>query len=129
MAQTGEHSYIAEVQIYVRLVNQGAPSSLFDWTASARDKYGNDVEVLQLFTPSVMAAGEAPFRSIEELKANPLQTGVGAVVPIGLRLDGSARALDAATLEVSFRDAWGKRFAIQPSSEVAIITKGLLLRY
>ena len=113
--------------LFVRLVNTGGPSGLFLHAVTGKDKFGNDLKVERLFAPSVMAAGEAAFRSFEDLKTRALETGVSAVVPIGLLFDGSTLALDLSSLRVEFRDAWRGRFVIGPKQGLYVAVRGLTL--
>lgn len=117
----------SKVLLFVRLVNTAAPSGLFLHQVSGKDRFGNDLIVQRLFAPSVMAAGEAAFRSFENLKIRALETGVSAVVPVGLLLEGSTLAVDLSTLRVEFRDAWRKRYAIRPKQELYVAVRGLTL--
>ena len=115
MAQSGSTTYRSTATIYVRVVNRGHATSLLRWRVSAKDKYGNDVKCEAPYTQSILPKRSGPpFRTIHDLENAALKTGEGAEVAIGLAIEGSTRAVDMATLRVSFVDAWGKRYAIKP---------------
>jgi hypothetical protein len=125
MASIGPDQYRSAATVYVRLKNLGAPTSLFGWGVTAKDKYGNDMEIKPPYSQNLMPARSGPpFRTIHDLQNSPLETGVGAEIPIGLEIEGSTQSIDPSTLRVSFDDVWKKKYVIGPIDGLQITWTG-----